>query len=49
MAGQRFVAPEEVETQVFDWGTIKWMSEPRVTEAERFSAGIVQLAPVRLM
>ena len=45
MAGQRFVKPEDVETQVFDWGTIKWMSEPRVTDAQTFSAGVVLLAP----
>ena len=42
---KRFVAPEDVETQVFDWGMLKWMSEPRVTDADRFSAGIVILAP----
>jgi oxalate decarboxylase/phosphoglucose isomerase-like protein (cupin superfamily) len=42
---KRFVSPEDVETQVFDWGMLKWMSEPRVTDAERFSAGIVILAP----
>jgi oxalate decarboxylase/phosphoglucose isomerase-like protein (cupin superfamily) len=45
MAGKRFVKPEEVETQVFDWGTIKWMSEPRVTDAQKFTAGVVLLAP----
>jgi oxalate decarboxylase/phosphoglucose isomerase-like protein (cupin superfamily) len=43
--GKRFVKPAEVETQVFDWGTIKWLSEPRVTNAERFSAGVVLLEP----
>lgn len=43
--GKRFVSPEEVETQVFDWGTIKWLSEPRVTHAQNFSAGVVLLAP----
>ncbi len=42
---KRFVLPEEVETQVFDWGSIKWLSEPRVTAAERFSAGVVLLEP----
>lgn len=42
---KRFVSPEEVETQVFDWGAIKWLSEPRVTRAERFSAGVVMLEP----
>ncbi|MBD3175660.1 MAG: cupin domain-containing protein [Armatimonadia bacterium] len=43
--GKRFVTPDQVETQVFDWGSLKWMSEPRVTGAERFSAGVVLLAP----
>ena len=42
---KRFVAPEDVETLQFDWGRIKWLSTPAVTGAERFSAGIVQLAP----
>ena len=45
MAGQRFVKPDDVETQLFDWGTIKWMSEPRVTDAQKFSAGVVLLSP----
>ena len=31
LEGRRFVTPAAVETQVFDWGTIKWLSEPRVT------------------
>jgi oxalate decarboxylase/phosphoglucose isomerase-like protein (cupin superfamily) len=44
-SGKRFVRPAEVETQMFDWGTIKWLSEPTVTCAERFSAGIVLLEP----
>jgi len=43
--GRRFVAPADVETQVFDWGSIKWLSEPRVTATEQFSAGVVVLAP----
>jgi len=34
-----------VETQVFPWGTIKWFSEPRVTNAQNFSMGVVLLAP----
>jgi hypothetical protein len=29
LLGQRFVRPADVKTQVFDWGTIKWLSEPR--------------------
>ncbi len=44
-ATPRFIYPDDVETQVFDWGTIKWLSEPRVTKTERFSAGIVVLEP----
>ncbi len=44
-AGKRFVSPSEVETMVFDWGTIKWLSEPNVTTTDRFSAGVVLLEP----
>jgi quercetin dioxygenase-like cupin family protein len=43
--GKRFVNPEDIETQVFDWGNLKWFSEPRVTNAERFSMGVVILDP----
>jgi oxalate decarboxylase/phosphoglucose isomerase-like protein (cupin superfamily) len=42
---RRFIEPKHVETQVFDWGRIQWMSEPRVTGTERISAGIVTLDP----
>jgi quercetin dioxygenase-like cupin family protein len=45
MKGRHFVTPDDVETQVFDWGTIKWLSEPKVTDAERFTMGIVILEP----
>ncbi len=38
-----FVEEVDVETQVFDWGRLTWLSEPRVTEAEKFSAGVVAL------
>jgi oxalate decarboxylase/phosphoglucose isomerase-like protein (cupin superfamily) len=44
-ARQRFIAPDDVETQVFDWGMLKWLSEPRVTDARNFSTGVVMLAP----
>ncbi len=44
-AGRRFVRSSDVETQVFDWGTIKWLSEPRVTNTDRFTAGVVLLEP----
>ena len=45
MEGKRFVNPNDVDTQVFDWGTLKWLSEPAVTAAERFSMGVVILEP----
>jgi oxalate decarboxylase/phosphoglucose isomerase-like protein (cupin superfamily) len=41
----RFISPDDVETMIFDWGTLKWLSEPRVTRTERFSAGVVVLEP----
>ncbi|RQG99409.1 cupin domain-containing protein [Natrarchaeobius oligotrophus] len=47
MSEKTFVRSEDVSTQVFDWGTIKWMSRPDVTGSERFSAGIVNLDPGR--
>lgn len=40
-----FVTPEDVESQVFDWGVLKWLSTPEVTGGERFSAGVVTLEP----
>ena len=40
-----FVQPEDVETQVFEWGKLNWLSEPLVTMAERFSCGLVTLEP----
>ena len=44
--GGRCIEPDEVETQVFDWGTIKWMAEPRTAGGDtRFSTGVVVLAP----
>lgn len=43
--GKRFVRADDVETQVFDWGFLKWLSEPRVTNAQKFSAGVVILRP----
>ena len=39
-----FVEEADVETQVFDWGRLSWLSEPRVTAAEKFSAGVVSLS-----
>ncbi|WP_435348781.1 cupin domain-containing protein [Haloarchaeobius sp. HRN-SO-5] len=40
-----FVEPDDVESQLFDWGVLKWMSTPDVTGGERFSAGVVKLEP----
>ncbi len=45
MGTKRFVTPDDVDTQVFPWGTLKWMSEPAVTDAKRFSMGVVILEP----
>ncbi|MGD2143388.1 MAG: cupin domain-containing protein [Anaerolineae bacterium] len=36
---------DDLESLVFDWGTLKFLSEPEVTGAERFSFGMVVLAP----
>jgi oxalate decarboxylase/phosphoglucose isomerase-like protein (cupin superfamily) len=44
-SGLRFVHPSDVETMVFDWGAIKWMSEPRVTRTAGFTMGVVLLEP----
>ena len=45
LPGLRFIRPSDVETQVFDWGAIKWMSEARVTSTSSFTAGVVLLEP----
>ena len=45
LPGKRIVRSTDVETLVFDWGTIKWLSEPRVTNADRFSLGVVIMQP----
>jgi oxalate decarboxylase/phosphoglucose isomerase-like protein (cupin superfamily) len=36
---------DDVESLVFDWGTLKFLSTPEVTGAERFSFGVVILSP----
>mgnify|MGYP003336801928 FL=1 len=43
--GARFVQADDVETMTFDWGTLHWLSEPRVTDAQRYSQGVVRLQP----
>jgi len=45
MKSKRFVTAQDIETQVFDWGRLKWFSESRVTNAEKFSMGMVLLSP----
>ena len=40
-----YIQPDDVDTQQFDWGTLKWMATPEVWGSERFSAGVVQLEP----
>jgi quercetin dioxygenase-like cupin family protein len=40
-----FVSPEDVESQLFDWGALKWLNAPGVTGSGRFSAGVVKLEP----
>jgi oxalate decarboxylase/phosphoglucose isomerase-like protein (cupin superfamily) len=41
--GRRFIEPRDVETQIFDWGRIQWMCEPRVTGTQLITAGVVTL------
>jgi oxalate decarboxylase/phosphoglucose isomerase-like protein (cupin superfamily) len=42
---KRFIHPEQVETLLFDWGSIKWMSEVRTTGGTRCTGGVVILEP----
>ncbi len=42
---EHFIEPDDVDSQVFDWGVLKWMTTPEVTGGERFSAGVVKLEP----
>jgi len=41
----RIVYGDDVESLVFDWGTLKFLSTPEVTGARHFSFGMVVLAP----
>lgn len=40
-----FVTVDDVETQVFDWGKLQWLSEPLVTGSKVMTTGVVTLAP----
>jgi quercetin dioxygenase-like cupin family protein len=42
---KRFVSPEDVESQRFGWGVLKWMSTPAETGSSRMSCGVVRLNP----
>jgi oxalate decarboxylase/phosphoglucose isomerase-like protein (cupin superfamily) len=43
VTGKRFVSPDEVETQVFPWGKLQWLSEPRVTGSKIMATGVVTM------
>lgn len=40
---RNIVSIEDVETQIFPWGRLSWLSEPRVTGTDNMTAGIVVL------
>ena len=40
-----FVTPDDVETQVFPWGNLNWLSEPRVTGTSNMATGYIRLLP----
>lgn len=44
-SGKRFVQPDDVETLAFDWGRLQWLSEPKVTGADKFVLGVVTIEP----
>jgi oxalate decarboxylase/phosphoglucose isomerase-like protein (cupin superfamily) len=39
------VRPKDVETLIYDWGTIRLLSEPKLTGAKKMTCGLVELAP----
>lgn len=40
-----FIRKENVETQVFPWGVLNWLSEPRVTGTKNMASGLVEVEP----
>lgn len=42
---KRFVTLDDVETQVFPWGRLQWLSEPRITGSKIMASGVVSLEP----
>lgn len=45
MTDETFISSEDVPTQLFDWGALKWMATPETCDSERLSAGVVNLEP----
>jgi oxalate decarboxylase/phosphoglucose isomerase-like protein (cupin superfamily) len=43
--GKRHVQPEAVPTSCFDWGQIKFLCDPQVTDAQHLTVGHVRLGP----
>ena len=43
--GKRFVQPDDVETMAFDWGKLQWLSEPKITGADKFVLAVVTIEP----
>lgn len=39
------VSPDDVETQVLDWGQFQWLNEPRVTGAKKQILGLGRIKP----
>ncbi len=39
------VTPDDVETQVLDWGQFQWMNEPEVTNVDKMVVGIGKIKP----
>ena len=39
------VSPDDVETQILDWGQFQWLNEPRVTKAQKMIVGIGRIKP----
>jgi oxalate decarboxylase/phosphoglucose isomerase-like protein (cupin superfamily) len=43
--GKRLVRPEDQPTSTFDWGQIKFLCEPSVSNAQHLTVGHVKLGP----
>jgi len=39
------VCPDDVETQILDWGQFQWLNEPRVTGAQKMILGLGRIKP----